>query len=505
MTETKAEGEFETPAVAGQKRSNSENGGPASKKPNTGDPEVQVKVLIPAGAVGALIGKGGESMRQLKTDSGCRVQMSKNQEMFHNTNERICLVKGKVTASMMVMKVILEKIQEKIEANNPADPFDLKGLNRPNEMKIVVPNTSAGMVIGKSGASIKEIRESTGANIQVYPKAGSEEAKQSMERVITVGAEQNQVLLDAISKVLEKVAADPLHAQEAQKTEQYTSSQSFGFGRVDSTPAFGNLNSFGGSTQSVWQSQTSIVSDNGFNKNNSFSGGQLKYNGLPVLNNNEVINFLDNLQNTLRNSGFSESAVAEIMQAMNVLARYNIMGLGLGLGVATMAQSRQNEPPHQMMSNPAQSMPQRYDLTQSMLGGNGISSILDGPDRSEGLGHGGVLIDVLGQSNNVNESFASTVIKERVNEDGRLELEVPDAIVGAVLGPKAKTLVEIQQLSGCKVEVHKRGTANTTNGHRLISLTGSAAAIANGRQMVEKVINNEQARRGPASSVRSGF
>lgn len=81
-----------------------------------------------------------------------------------------------------------------------------------------------------------------------------------------------------------------------------------------------------------------------------------------------------------------------------------------------------------------------------------------------------VLIDVLSQSNSsVNESFASTVIKERLNEDGRLELEVPDAIVGAVLGPKAKTLVEIQSHSGCKVEVHKRGTGNPSSGHRLIT------------------------------------
>ena len=45
---------------------------------------VQVKVLIPAGAVGALIGKGGEAMRSLKNESGCRVQMSKNQEMFQS-------------------------------------------------------------------------------------------------------------------------------------------------------------------------------------------------------------------------------------------------------------------------------------------------------------------------------------------------------------------------------------------------------------------------------------
>lgn len=79
-------------------------------------------------------------------------------------------------------------------------------------MKFVVPNTSAGMVIGKNGASIKEIREQTTANIQVYPKAGSEEAKQSIERVITVGHDSNEVLLDAVQRVFEKVVADPMHA-----------------------------------------------------------------------------------------------------------------------------------------------------------------------------------------------------------------------------------------------------------------------------------------------------
>jgi predicted PilT family ATPase len=49
-------------------------------------------------------------------------------------------------------------------------------------MKFVVPNTSAGMVIGKSGARIKEIRDQTNANIQVFPKAGSPEAARSQVR-----------------------------------------------------------------------------------------------------------------------------------------------------------------------------------------------------------------------------------------------------------------------------------------------------------------------------------
>ena len=229
------------------------------------------------------------------------------------------------------MKAILEKIQEKIEPNTPTDQFDLKGVNRCHEMKVVVPNTSAGMVIGKSGASIKEIRELTGANIQVYPKAGSEEAKQSLERVITVGAEKNEIVLDAVHRVLEKVAADPLHAQESQKQEFMSQNNSFGgnFGQSSNNNSqFNSMSNFGGGNGQIWQSQSSISSapDNNFNKGSSNypPPGPMKYNGIQILNNNEVLSFLDNLQNTLRTSGFNESAVGEIMQAMHVLARYNV-------------------------------------------------------------------------------------------------------------------------------------------------------------------------------------
>jgi hypothetical protein len=52
---------------------------------------------------------------------------------------------------MIVMKAILEKIQEKIEPNAASDQFDLKGLSRNHEMKVVVPNTSAGNLFKHAG------------------------------------------------------------------------------------------------------------------------------------------------------------------------------------------------------------------------------------------------------------------------------------------------------------------------------------------------------------------
>lgn len=112
------------------------------------------------------------------------------------------------------------------------------------------------------------------------------------------------------------------------------------------------------------------------------------------------------------------------------------------------------------------------------------------------LGSGSVLIDVLNPKKNDEHSatnFASSVIKEKLVEDGHVELEVPDTIVGAVLGPKAKTLIEIQHLSGCKVEVHKRGTAeNVSEGYRLIRSLFSLSFELPSRYFRKRLVENLQ-------------
>lgn len=48
--------------------------------------------------------------------------------------------------------------------------------------KLIVPATQCGSIIGKGGAKIKEIRESSGASIQV----ASDMLPNSTERVVTI-------------------------------------------------------------------------------------------------------------------------------------------------------------------------------------------------------------------------------------------------------------------------------------------------------------------------------
>lgn len=51
------------------------------------------------------------------------------------------------------------------------------------QLKILVPNTTAGMIIGKGGSYIKQLKEESGAYVQISQKAKDQSLQ---ERCITV-------------------------------------------------------------------------------------------------------------------------------------------------------------------------------------------------------------------------------------------------------------------------------------------------------------------------------
>ncbi|CAL4123341.1 unnamed protein product, partial [Meganyctiphanes norvegica] len=154
-----------------------------------------LKILVPSVAAGAIIGKGGETIAQLQKDTNARVKMSKANDFYPGTTERVCLITGNVDAILTVLSFIMEKIKEKPDPNaKPAIDFDNKQTaerekqnwtekTRPPQVKILVPNSTAGMIIGKGGTYIKQIKEESGAYVQISQKAKDQSLA---ERCITV-------------------------------------------------------------------------------------------------------------------------------------------------------------------------------------------------------------------------------------------------------------------------------------------------------------------------------
>jgi RNA-binding protein Nova len=107
---------------------------------------------------------------------------------FAGTTERVCLITGSIDAIMIVADFIADKIREKPDLTKPLVETESKLMqDRDKQVKILVPNSTAGMIIGKAGNYIKQIKETSGSYVQISQKAKDVSLQ---ERCITVIGER---------------------------------------------------------------------------------------------------------------------------------------------------------------------------------------------------------------------------------------------------------------------------------------------------------------------------
>lgn len=84
---------------------------------------------------------------------------------------------------MAVLDFIMDKIREKPDLKPPMETDNKLLQDRDKQVKILVPNSTAGMIIGKAGNYIKQIKEASGSYVQISQKAKDVSLQ---ERCITV-------------------------------------------------------------------------------------------------------------------------------------------------------------------------------------------------------------------------------------------------------------------------------------------------------------------------------
>ena len=70
------------------------NGGASVAAAKIAGPAVNLKILVPAVASGAIIGKGGETIAEIQKQTGTRIKMSKANDFYPGTTERVGLLQG---------------------------------------------------------------------------------------------------------------------------------------------------------------------------------------------------------------------------------------------------------------------------------------------------------------------------------------------------------------------------------------------------------------------------
>lgn len=73
-----------------------------------------LRFLISNTEAGSIIGKGGSTISDFQSQSGARIQLSRNYEFFPGTSDRIVMVSGTVNDVLKAVELILEKLLNEV-------------------------------------------------------------------------------------------------------------------------------------------------------------------------------------------------------------------------------------------------------------------------------------------------------------------------------------------------------------------------------------------------------
>ncbi|KAL8551650.1 hypothetical protein ACS0TY_000650 [Phlomoides rotata] len=170
------------------------------------DKTIHIRFLLSNAEAGSVIGKGGSTINEIQSQSGARIQLSRNFEYFPGTSDRIIMVSGAVEDVLKAVDLILSKLLDEfyVEDGGQGDPE--------SKIRLVVPNSSCGGIIGKGGAIIRSLIEDSRASIKISPQDNFYPGLH--DRLVTVaGALDEQ--MRALELILEKLADDQHYRQSA--------------------------------------------------------------------------------------------------------------------------------------------------------------------------------------------------------------------------------------------------------------------------------------------------
>ncbi|KAK1396534.1 Binding to TOMV RNA 1L [Heracleum sosnowskyi] len=161
------------------------------------------RFLVSNAEAGSVIGKGGSTISEFQSQSGARIQLSRNYEFFPGTSDRIIMVSGTVNNVLKGVELILDKLlNEFYLEEGDAEPR--------SKVRLVVPNSSCGGIIGKGGATIKSFIEESQAGIKISPQDNSYAG--ISDRLVTVAGTLEEQMR-AIDLILSKLSEDSYYIQ----------------------------------------------------------------------------------------------------------------------------------------------------------------------------------------------------------------------------------------------------------------------------------------------------
>ncbi|XP_031672720.1 far upstream element-binding protein 2 isoform X2 [Oncorhynchus mykiss] len=131
------------------------------------------EMMIPAGKAGLIIGKGGETIKQLQERAGVKMILIQDGSQPPNMDKPLRII-GDPYKVQQAKELVNEILRERDHAgfgdrNNFGNQMGGGGGGGGGGMDVPVPRHSVGVVIGRSGEMIKKIQADAGVRIQFKP------------------------------------------------------------------------------------------------------------------------------------------------------------------------------------------------------------------------------------------------------------------------------------------------------------------------------------------------
>uniref|UniRef100_A0A3Q1BA00 K Homology domain-containing protein n=1 Tax=Amphiprion ocellaris TaxID=80972 RepID=A0A3Q1BA00_AMPOC len=138
--------------------------GPGFHNDMDGNSSIQ-QILIPANKVGLVIGKGGETIKQLQERTGVQMIMIQDDPMPTGADKPLRIT-GDPHKVQQARELVVKLIRDKDQGDFRVGRADFGSKMGGSSLDVVVPRFAVGIIIGRNGEMIKKIQNDAGVRIQ---------------------------------------------------------------------------------------------------------------------------------------------------------------------------------------------------------------------------------------------------------------------------------------------------------------------------------------------------
>lgn len=187
--------------------------------------------------VGTVIGKGGEKVKRVREESGCHITFSDNHP---GVVERVLTITGEVANVNEACRHVVTQLEHDAAAGAHGQHVQeqTQGPIGENKLtvKVLVPSSQAGAIIGKGGSQLDSMRKSTDCGMQV----SQEVLGRSTDRPLTLTGTAAGIIA-CLALVAQVLHTTPLRAGEQPYIPQQIQQQYGAYGQQQMYGGYGGM------------------------------------------------------------------------------------------------------------------------------------------------------------------------------------------------------------------------------------------------------------------------